>query len=141
MSTYAKKRKLASELFVFNMMDAKQISDLISVSEKTLGKWRKDDKWEEQREEVLTNPNEIRRILLKEALSVSKGNAPTIQTDALSKILKGIEIMSDKISPQVVLAVIQLLDNWMAERYPQLAVDALSAHREFLRDIMIVHEG
>lgn len=138
--TNAEKRKKAEELFVFNMMNAKQIHELMGVSEKTLGKWRDEDNWDKQREEVLTNPNAIRQILLKEALSIAQGNAPTIQTDALSKVLKGLETLAQEISPQVIVAVIQLLDNWTAERYPSLAVDSLPVHKEFLREMISVHD-
>lgn len=139
-SSYQKKRKLAKEYFVFNMMNAKDIADLLSITEKTAGKWRKDDDWDKERDEVLANPNEIRRILLAEMKRIASGEKPRIDSDALSKVSKGIQAVSDKLSPQVVVAVIQWLDNFLAENNPQLAVDSLPAHRDFIRHVISLND-
>lgn len=138
--SYAKKRKLAKDYFVFNNMTAKDIADLLGITEKTAGNWRKDDGWDKEREELLANPNEIRRILLKEMKKLANGESTKIDADALSKLSKVMDTLSQKLSPQTVAAVLQELDNWTAEHHPQLAIQNIEPHKAFLRSIIAQHD-
>lgn len=137
---YAQKRKQARNFFVFNHMTAKDIADVLKVQEKTVGKWRKEDQWDKERDEVMTNPNEIRKVLLAEMKNISSGGDAKIDADSLSKISKVLEALSDKVSPQAVFAILQLLDNFLADHHPELAVQSLEPHKEFLRHIISLHD-
>lgn len=140
MSSYAKKRKLAKDYFVFNNMNAKDIAEIIGVTEKTAGNWRKEDEWDKERDELLANPSEIRRILLKEMKLLANGETSNVDADALSKLSKVMDTLSQKISPQTVVAVLQELDNWMAENHPHLAIQNIEPHKGFVRHIIAQHD-
>lgn len=139
-SSYKKKRKLARQYFVFNMMSGKDIADLLQVTEKTVSAWRQADNWDKERDEVMVNPNEVRRILLRELRHLAEGGDSRIDTDALSKVNKVLDSVSDKLSPQLVTAVIQDLDNFQAERNPVLANQSLELHKEYIRHIISLHD-
>ena len=130
------KKVMAERMFVEDGMTAKAISEQLDVSEQTLSKWRKgkegEKSWDDKRAEMLASPHKIREILLKELILVSEGKVSKVDADALSKINKVIESLSDKISAQVVFSVFKEFDNWMADQDPKTAVIFTEWHKQFL---------
>lgn len=130
------KKTMAERMFVEDGMTAKAIAEMIDVSEVTLSKWRKgkegEKSWDDKRAEMLASPHKIREILLKELILVSEGKVSKVDADALAKINKVIESLSDKISAQVVFSVFREFDNWMADQDPKTAVLFTEWHKQFL---------
>jgi hypothetical protein len=126
------KKLLAERLFVEEGLTAKAIAEHIDISEQSISKWRNDGKWDDSRAELLASPHKIREILMKELMKVSGGEKSLIDADALAKINKVIETLSDKISVQVVFSVFKEFDNWMADQDAKLAVDFTEWHKQFL---------
>jgi transposase len=127
-----KLRQWAAHLYINEGYTQKAISDHLEVSENTIGKWKKDDKWEEERQAILASPRKIKSILLAELEKVSNGDDTTIDADALSKIAKVIREMGGKISPEIVHQVLKELDGFILEHDPKLATQSLAIHRRFL---------
>jgi transposase-like protein len=132
-------RKVAAGMFIEQGLTSKAIAELIQVSEQTLSKWRKEDNWEARRDEALAAPHKIREMLLRELKLVADGEKPTIDADALAKISKVLDSLSDKISPQSVISVLKTFDNWMADNDPHLAVQFLDWHKRFIQHIISQH--
>ena len=63
------KKTQGKELFVkgFNITN---ISEIIGIGEKTLGKWRKEGNWDEEKELQTLKPSNIKRLTLKCALAI-----------------------------------------------------------------------
>jgi transposase-like protein len=130
------KKVFAERMFVEDGMTAKAISEQLDVSEQTLSKWRRgadgQKSWDDKRGEMLASPHRIREILIKELLLVAGGEKSAVDADALAKINKVIETLSDKISVQIVFSVFKEFDNWMAEQDPKTAVLFTEYHKQFI---------
>lgn len=130
------KKVMAERMFVEDGMTAKAIAEQLDVSEQTLSKWRKgkegEKSWDDKRAEMLASPHKIKEILLKELIVVAGGGKSMVDADALAKINKVIESLSDKISVQIVFSVFKEFDNWMADQDPKTAVLFTEWHKQFL---------
>lgn len=129
----------AEIMFINYQMNAKAIAETLDVTEKTVGEWRAAGNWDAKRDEFFASPLKIRQLLLTEMKNLAEGGIATIDADSLSKVVKAFEACSDKISPPVVVAVMQMLDNWLAEYDPELAVKSLVPHRSFIQHIISIN--
>ena len=126
------KKTMAERMFVEDGMTAKAISEALDVSQVTLSKWRNAGQWEQKRAEMLAAPHKLREILMRELKTISEGGKSIIDADALAKVNKVIESISDRISVQVVFSVFKEFDNWMADQDPKTAVLFTEYHKQFL---------
>lgn len=130
------KKVMAERMFVEDGMTAKAIAEMLEVSEQTLSKWRKgkegEKSWDDKRAEMLASPHKIREILIRELMVVAGGEKSLVDADALAKINKVIETLSDRISTQIVFSVFKEFDNWMADQDPKTAVLFTEYHKQFI---------
>lgn len=130
------KKVMAEKMFVEDGMTAKAIAEQLDVSEQTLSKWRKgkdgEKSWDDKRAEMLASPHKIKEILLKELMLVAGGEKSMVDADALAKINKVIETLSDKINTQIVFSVFKEFDNWMADQDPKTAILFTEYHKQFI---------
>jgi transposase-like protein len=130
------KKVMAERMFVEDGMTAKAIAEQLDVSEQTLSKWRKgkegEKAWDDKRAQMLASPHKIKEILIKELMLVAGGEKSTVDADALAKINKVIETLSDTISVQIVFSVFKEFDNWMADQDPKTAVLFTEYHKQFI---------
>lgn len=130
------KKVMAERMFVEDGMTAKAIAEMLEVSEQTLSKWRKgkegEKSWDDKRAEMLASPHKIREILIRELMVVAGGEKSLVDADALAKINKVIETLSDRISTQIVFSVFKEFDNWMADQDAKTAVLFTEYHKQFI---------
>ncbi len=130
------KKVMAERMFVEDGLTAKAISDMLDVSEVTLSKWRNpgngEKSWDDKRAEMLAAPHKIKEILMKELMTIADGKTSKVDADALAKINKVIETLSDKISVQIVFSVFKEFDNWMADQDPKTAIQFTEYHKQFI---------
>lgn len=130
------KKVMAEKMFVEDGMTAKAISEQLDVSEQTLSKWRKgkegEKSWDDKRAQMLASPHKIKEILFKELMLVAGGEKSAVDADALAKINKVIETLSDSTSVQIVFSVFKEFDNWMADQDPKTAVLFTEYHKQFI---------
>jgi transposase-like protein len=130
------KKVMAERMFVEDGMTAKAIAEQLDVSEQTLSKWRKgkegEKSWDDKRAEMLASPHKIREILIRELMIVAGGEKSMVDADALAKINKVIETLSDRISTQIVFSVFKEFDNWMADQDPKTAILFTEYHKQFI---------
>lgn len=134
-------QKQADFMFVELGQDAKTIALELEVNEKTVGNWRKKGDWDKRRNELLASPHKIREVLLKEILWIAEGNKPRINTDALSKVNRVFDSFGMKVSPPVAYSVLKLLDEWMAQTYPEMASQSRQVHKKFIIHLIALHNG
>ena len=126
------RKVLAERLFIEEGLIAKAISEQLNISEQTISKWRTVGKWDDKRAELLASPHKLREILMRELKTVAEGGLSKVDADALAKINKVIETISDRISVQVVFSVFKEFDNWMADQDPKMAVEFTEWHKQFI---------
>lgn len=88
------KKSQGRELFVKGFALA-NISTIIGVGEKTLGKWRKENAWDDEKELSSLKPSNIRRLTLKMALAVQNNEALPYKADDISKIVAAFDRITD----------------------------------------------
>lgn len=129
-------RSLAEKMFVEEGMTAKAIAATIDVTEQTIGRWRKgiqgDISWDDKRNQFLSGPNNIKKVLMSELSGLASGKDATIDVKAISAVTKAIELLSDKVSAHIVMAVFKEFDSWMASQDPEQAIKMLEWHKMFL---------
>lgn len=130
--SYKDRRTLAEEYFIVNQMTGAEIADAVGVSPQTISKWRQEDKWDDKRKKFLSSPGKVRELLYDQLELVAKGKDASIDADSLAKIYKVISGISDKTSVPVVMSVFKEFDNWMAEQDPELAVEFLDYHKQYI---------
>ena len=130
------KKGMAERMFGEDGMTAKAIAEQLDVSEQTLSKWRKgkegEKSWDDKRAQMLASPHKIKEILFKELMLVAGGEKSAVDADALAKINKVIETLSDSTSVQIVFSVFKEFDNWMADQDPKTAVLFTEYHKQFI---------
>ena len=130
--SYNKKRKLAAELFINSGITGKAIAEQLEVATATISRWRKEDKWDDTRADLMTSPMELRKILTEELLNIAKGEKAKINSDALAKVSKVIESFNKAVSVPVIISILKEFDNWMSEQEPALAIQFLDWHKKFI---------
>lgn len=131
--TLAKKKVSAEDMFIELGKTAKQIAAELVVSENTVGKWRKEGKWDERREYLLAAPNRIERRLYEEMEKVLEGKDRTVNTDDVSKLNKALQDLK-KVgdNPAFVYSVLEKIDLFCARHFPEHIETVTSVHRQFL---------
>lgn len=88
------KKSQGRELFVKGFAIA-NISKIIGVGEKTLGKWRKDNAWDDEKEIASLKPSSIRKLTLKMALAIQNGEPLPYKADDISKVVAAFDRITD----------------------------------------------
>lgn len=128
----AKFKPLAEHYFINLGWTIKAISDFLGISERTIGTWKADGKWEESRDLIVAAPHKIKTVLLEELKKIANGQESKVNADALAKVAKAIESLDDKISIPVVISVFQEFDLWMVDQDPKIALQFTEYHRKFI---------
>lgn len=118
------------QLFVKNF-SIPNISEIIGVGEKTLRDWRDTDKWEEEKELASLKPSNIRRLTLKCALAIEKGEALPYKADDISKIVAAFDRITD--SRKTAVYTMESLDGF-CEYQTELAAKSKGKKRDELLD-------
>lgn len=126
------KRDLARVMFVTGDMTAKQIAEAIDVNEKTVGNWRDEDNWDEEKTIRNVSPvalikrlNESIMSILDDAVDV-KGKKRALtseESDSISKLSKAIKDFRNSIDPQTVMEVLNGFVTWQSTINSELAGD------------------
>ena len=132
-----KLRETAEDMFIRQCRTAIDISETLGVSTVTMSKWRKgrpgEKTWDERKRDAQLTPLKIKELLTDEAYNIAQGKPATINSDNLNKLISTIEKMDKKVSARVVTDVLKLLDNWLAETNPKIAVEMLQVHKQFIQ--------
>lgn len=134
--TNEKKRAIAERLFINEGLTGKAVCAEVDITQATFSRWRKgkagEKDWDARRAEVLSAPHKIKEILLKELQRLANGEDAKIKADAVLKLARAMELISGKVSTQVVISVFREYDNWLSEHNPQLAAENTKWHKRFL---------
>ena len=135
--------KYAESLYVEKGVSPQAIALELDRNIKTIYSWRDKYNWEETKELFESGPMELKKILLKEAVRIVKGEPvldsdgkpkPGIDADSLSKVMKAYDYMNKKLSVEVFRDAFVDFDNWMTTIDPKVAFEFTKYHKMFLQD-------
>ncbi len=122
----------AKHLFV-NDFSIKNISSITGVGIKSLGDWRKEGNWDEERELASLKPSEIRKLTLKQALAISKGEKLPYSSDDISKIVAAFDRITD--SRKIAVYSMESIDNFSNFMLEEAAAAKPKKRDEFLEKL------
>ena len=103
------KKSQGKELFVKGFTIT-NISEIIGIGVKTLGKWRDEDKWDEEKELASLKPSNIRKLTLKMALAIDKGQPLPYKADDVSKVVAAFDRITD--SKKIAVYTMESIDGF-----------------------------
>ncbi len=136
-------KNYAEMLYVEKNMSPQAIASETGRNIKTIYSWRDNGKWDETKEMFQSGPLELKKMLLREATRIVKGEArkdekgeviPGIDADSLSKVMKAYDYMNNKLSVEVIRDAFVEFDNWMTGIDPKMAFQFTKYHKMFLQE-------
>ena len=88
------KKSQGRELFVKGF-SITNISEIIGIGVKTLGKWREEYQWDDEKELSSLKPSNIRRLTLKMALAIQNNEPLPYKADDISKVVAAFDRITD----------------------------------------------
>lgn len=131
----------AETLYCEKRWTPEAIAAAINRNIKTIYNWRDKGKWDETRELFETGPTELKKILMKEAIRIAKGEvrldidgnaAKGIEADSLSKVMRAYDYLCQSASPSVCRDIFVEFDNWLSIQEPKLAAEMTKWHKLFI---------
>lgn len=135
----------AKTLYVEKGVKPQAIAEELGKNIKTIYSWRDKYGWDATKELFTSSPTELKKILLKEAVRIAKGEARVdsngnevkgIDADSLSKVMKAYDYMNGKISIEIVRDVLIKRDYWMAGVDPKRAIEDTKYNKMFLQELI-----
>lgn len=132
----------AEMLYCEKLWTPEAISKELDRDIKTIYAWRDKGDWQTTRDMFETGPSQLKKILLKEAVRISKGEIRTdnegkeikgIDADSLSKVMKAYDYVSKKAGPEIIRDVFVEFDNWVVSYDPKIAQEFVKFHKMFLQ--------
>ncbi len=129
------KKSQGRELFVKGFTIA-NIAGIIGIGEKTLGKWRKDNAWDEEKDLAALKPSNIRRLTLKMALAVERGEELPYKADDVSKIVAAFDRITD--NKKIAVYTMESLDGFSSHMLAKAAQSTGKKREEILSIIKAI---
>jgi len=135
--------KYAESLYVEKGVSPQAIALELDRNIKTIYSWRDKYNWDDTKELFESGPMELKKILLKEAVRIVKGEKlldengqakAGIDADSLSKVMKAYDYMNKKLSVEVFRDAFVEFDNYMTTIDPKVAYEFTKYHKMFLQD-------
>ena len=120
-------KKLAHLLYVEQGMEAKQIAQLLGISEQTLSKWVQKENWKVQRQARSLGPDKLILMYYEQSQLIHDNikkdqRVPTpAEVDALAKLASSISKVDKTVSETIVYTVLSNFNNYMVLVNPSLA--------------------
>jgi Putative ATPase subunit of terminase (gpP-like) len=123
---------IAEMLYVEKNFTVKAIAEKLDKHPKTIASWRDKYLWDDAKELLQGSPLELNKLLLREAINISKGGIPTFDSVALARVMKAFDYMSQKSNPTVITEVLMELDTFHSQIDPIEANKQTAIHKQFL---------
>lgn len=123
---------VAEMLYIDKNFTIKAIAEKLGKHPKTIAAWRDKYNWDEAKELLQGSPLELNKLLLKEAINISKGGTATFDSVALGRVMKAFDYMAKKSNPTVIMEVLMELDTFHSQIDPKEAAKQTAIHKQFL---------
>jgi hypothetical protein len=126
------KKRDAKNLYV-NSFSILNIAKIVGVTRKTLDDWKVEDNWEEEKELNTIKPSAIRKLTLKQALAISKGEKLPYKTNDIINTVAAFDRITDNKKRAVYfMESMDILGNFMLEK---AAIAKPKKREEILADL------
>lgn len=118
----AEKRRQAKDLYCRNLLQQQEIAKLLKVTEKTIGRWKREDEWERGRAAyTTTKESELRRLYaqlaaINQEIEEGKGFADTRQADVIAKLSSAIKTLENDAGVAATIEVAMQFLDWLKVR-------------------------
>lgn len=126
------KKSQGKELFVKGFTIA-NISEIIGIGVKTLGKWREEGKWDEEKDLASLKPSNIRKLTLKMALAIENGKPLPYKADDVSKVVAAFDRITD--SKKIAVYTMESIDGFSSYMLEK-AGKSIGKKREVLLELL-----
>ncbi|MCV9934540.1 hypothetical protein OIU80_19845 [Flavobacterium sp. LS1R47] len=123
---------IAEMLYIEKNFTIKAIAEKLGKHPKTIASWRDKYNWEEAKELLQGSPLELNKLLLREAINISKGGVASFDSVALGRVMKAFDYMAKKTNPTVVMDVLMELDTFHSQIDAKEAAKQTAIHKQFL---------
>ena len=123
------KRSQGKELFVKGFTIT-NISEIIGIGVKTLGKWREENKWDDEKDIAALKPSNIRRLTLKCALAIERNEPLPYKADDVSKIVAAFDRITD--SKKIAVYTMESIDGFTSHMLEKAAKNTASKREQIL---------
>lgn len=124
-----RKKREAKNLYV-NGFSLTNISKIVKVGLKSLGNWRDEGNWEEEKELNTIKPSAIRKLTLKQALAISKGEPLPYKTNDIINTVAAFDRITD--SKKIAVYSMESIDTFTNFMLEQAAVSKSKKREEIL---------
>ena len=109
------------------------ISGIIGIGIKTLGVWRIEDKWDEEKELNSITPSAIRRLTLKQALAIEKGEKLPYKTNDIINTVAAFDRITD--SKKIAVYSMESINNFSNFMLEKAAVSKPKKREEIIEAV------
>lgn len=136
-------RVAAKTLFTKDNKTAKDIAELLGVTEKTIGAWKAEGNWETVRTGIFrTKEKQLERLMLQlsqfndaiEAKEDGKRFPDSKESDALKKLTSAIKDIETELNIGLIIDVAIEITNWMRTRDFKKSQEIAEVFDEYLKD-------
>lgn len=132
------KKEIAKLLYINNDFTQKNIAEKIKVTENTIGKWVKDEKWDEQKKALSVSKTTLLKKMYSYLETILDKEEGSIVADRVVKITRAIERLQDKkASFENYIEVFQNFTNYVSREDIELAKIIVRKQDEFVREHFI----
>lgn len=132
------KKEIAKLLYINNDFTQKNIAEKIKVTENTIGKWVKDEKWDEQKKALSVSKTTLLKKMYAYLETILDKEEGSIVADRVVKITRAIERLQDKkASFENYIEVFQNFTNYVSREDIELAKIIVKKQDEFVREHFI----
>jgi len=134
------KKDWAETLYKSSDITQKEIAIKVGVNEKTIGKWVKDNNWENLRKSLLTTKSEILRNLydlldkISKKLKEEESIGDSKMADMYVKYTAAIKNLETETSTAEIMQVARIFINWLQNIDPPLALVVLNHFDAFIKE-------
>jgi hypothetical protein len=136
------KKREAKQLYVSGF-SITNISKIVGIGVKSLGLWKEEDNWEEEKELNTIKPSAIRKLTLKQALAISKGEPLPYKTNDIINTVAAFDRITDSKKRAVYfMESMDIFSNFMLEtaaaakpKKRQEVLDAIQLIRPYFDDL------
>ena len=129
------KRSQGKELFTKGFSIA-NISEMIGIGVKTLGKWREEGKWDDEKELQTLKPSTIRKLTLRSAQAIERGEPLPYKVDEITKVVAAFDRITDH--DKIAVYTMESIDgftNFILEREGQSSGKKRETYMELIKTI------
>ena len=134
----AKLREQAHIYYVYADYSQKEIAELMSVHEHTIGDWVQKERWKEEKQIMDSTPRRlvadfyVQIDLIRKNAKEEDRSLNAKETDSIYKLSAAIEKLNQKASPAMVMQVLMAFNNYMKEVDLVLSKQFIPHQKEFV---------